>query len=209
MDTAVERGRGSRAGLAGLERIDRLVLGGVELEDAPKVGQQREHDQIADKETDANDALGRDEQKRVLNRQEIRHHARHDLEEDDAKDDGYNQRNRNLAAPDLLFALTLALMIARGEPRGQRQRLHADRERLTKRDNPANHGPAQDRMAERDGSRILDHGRDASVRTPDSNSPCRWGAHHHALHNGLSSDRLAHCLPSDQTRTRPAWPGAC
>ena len=36
--------------VAGLERVDRLVLGGVVLEDALQVGEQRDQEQVADEE---------------------------------------------------------------------------------------------------------------------------------------------------------------
>ena len=60
---------------AGLERVDRLVLGAVVLEDAPQVGQQPDQPDVGDEDGDADQPLDDDEPPGVLDRQPARQRA--------------------------------------------------------------------------------------------------------------------------------------
>ena len=51
---------------AGLEGVDRLVLGGVILEDAPKIGQQRDQREVGNQQGDPQAALDQHEPDAVL-----------------------------------------------------------------------------------------------------------------------------------------------
>ena len=62
--------------LAGLVGVDRLVLGGVVLEDAAQVGQERDQEEIGDEDRDADQPLDDHETLAVANRQLIRDQRR-------------------------------------------------------------------------------------------------------------------------------------
>ena len=214
MDARVPRSRLRSARVASLECVDGHVLCGMELEHAAQVGQQRQKQQVGDEQADADHALDDDEQDGVVNRQEVRHDAGDNLEDHDAEDHCHHQRDDDLLATELLRRLTVAALltlvpvIARRQARRQRQRLHADRERLAERHDATYDGPTQDGRAQRDRALIFHDRRNAAIRTSNRDGPRRRSPHHHALDNGLPTDGLAHRLPPNLTRTRP-WRGAC
>ena len=93
---------------------------------------------------------------------------------------------------DLVPVLALLALLLRRVVRGDRERAEADRERLAERhdaahDRQAEHAVARHRRVDR--PRDL---RDLAARGADGDGPVSWAAHHHALEDGLPSDRRCH-----------------
>ena len=66
---------------AALERVDRLVLGAVVLEDTAEVGEQRDDEDVADEDADPDHPLDDHEELRRLDGKPARHERGADLEE--------------------------------------------------------------------------------------------------------------------------------
>ena len=116
--------------LAGLVRVDRLVLGRVILEHAPQIGEQRDQAEIRDEDRDADQALDDHEPAGPLDRKQLGQETRRDLEEHHREADRDREREdqgstRQLGR-DLLVPLLAGLL--RRVVRGDRQRAEADRE---------------------------------------------------------------------------------
>jgi hypothetical protein len=77
------------------------VLGGVVLEDAPEVWDQRDQRQVDEEDGDADDALDRDEGAGRLDREEVRDQRRRHLEEHQREADRDRERDQDLPSGDL------------------------------------------------------------------------------------------------------------
>src|SRR5207302_751546 len=87
--------------LARLVGVDRLVLGGVVLEDAAQVGQERDEREIADEHRDPDQPLDDDEILPGANRQLIRDQGWPHLEHGDREPDRDEEREDESAAREL------------------------------------------------------------------------------------------------------------
>src|SRR5207248_10759858 len=176
--------------LAGLEGIDRLVLGGVVLKDAAQVGQQRDHDQIEDEDGHADAALDEHEPDAVRDRKQVGQQRRADLEERDREPDREQEREDERALRELLLGLLVVL--GRGVVGGDRERAEADRERLAERDHAADHRQSEETVTLHHRLDWAADLGDLPIRLADGDGPVRRAAHHHALEDGLPADRGAH-----------------
>jgi hypothetical protein len=172
--------------LAGLEGVDRLVLGPVVLEHAAQVGKERDRAQVDDEDGYADEALDQDEPRAVRDRQQIRKQGRADLEQRDREADRQQEREDERPARELGFRLLVVL--GRCVVRGDGQRAEADRERLAERDHaPDDRQPEEPVPLHHGLDRAADLG-DLPVRLADRDGPVRGAAHHHAFEDGLPTD---------------------
>ena len=124
-----------RQRIAGLERVDRHVLGAVVLEDALDVRRSGDHEEVAEEEGDLGEALDEvgDPGAAVVGEDEGEQEGRHEEDTDpDERDDAEHERDR--APPDLLAVLLGLDVGAPDEP------ARPDHERLVQDDETTDQG---------------------------------------------------------------------
>src|SRR6266566_5384994 len=174
--------------LTGLVGIDRLVLGGVILEDAAQIGEQRDEPEVAHEQAHADQPLVDDEPAAAADRELVGDQRRTDLEHRDREADRDCEGEDEGATRELGVDLTVLPFLPRGVVRRDGERAEADGERLAE-----GHHAAHDRQPEDDVARHrrVDRARDLrdlSRRRTDGDGPVAGAAHHHALEDRLSAD---------------------
>ena len=175
-----------RAGLVG---VDRLVLGGVVLEDAPQLAEE------ADQRRGRRPAARCGSPPSISRKTQVEpgliqfvSSAGETLKSSSEKPIA------NTKAP--ISAKRLSSSDASSSPSSVTEkraetgeRAHADRERLAQRDHAADDRQAQPAAAQRDAVDVVRDLGDAPVGTAHRHGPARRTAHHHALEHRLTTDR--------------------
>ena len=113
--------------VAGLVRVDRLVLGGVVLEDAPQRRDEAENRQVDDEDGDADEPFDEHEPAAARDRQQVGEQRRADLEDHHGEADRDEERERKRPASDLGGLRLALLLLGGGVARRDAERAEADR----------------------------------------------------------------------------------
>jgi hypothetical protein len=157
---------------------------------ALQVGEQRDQAEVGDEERDADHALD-DHEPPGVDADEVGDQRRRDLEERDREADRDREREDQRAARELGRGLLVLgrVLVLRRVVGADREGAEADRERLAERNDPAHdREPEQPVLGHRGLDRALHLG-DRAVRLANGDRPGGRAPHHHALEDGLSSDR--------------------
>src|SRR6266487_4267273 len=176
--------------LPGLVGVDRLVLRGVVLEDAPQIREQRDQRQVEDEDRDTNATFDDYEPACALDPDPVGDQRGRNLEEQDGEPDRDRKREDQLCTRELGgdFLTLFALLRFRHSRivRRDGECAKTDRQRLAERDYSTDHRQPEDQVPRHRRLDRLVYLRDVSVRLADSHGPVRGAAHHHALQDGLS-----------------------
>ena len=175
--------RVGRERVAGLERVDRHVLGAVVLEDAPDVRGPGDEREIAEEDRDPDEALDEvlDEAVVDLARGERGDEQREQEEDPDAGDRGHEEHQRDRALAQL------HALLARGERRRSDEPAGAHDQRLVQDDEPAHERQPCPAAAVEPGVEPLGRPDDAALGAAKCDRDRIATAHEHALDQGLTA----------------------
>src|SRR5215469_12089962 len=182
--------------VSGFEGEHRFVLGAVVLIHAANVFQQRCSPDEQQEQGDTNRAVYQVEdnalaENRVDPLQFRRGQQRKKLVHENEKADGDQDVDGSDPAAEfqLLARFRLRLDLVESYIGGETQGAEAERHRVPKRNDTANHRPAHPLMLFRQALQRLAVDGNLATRSAHGNAPCMRGAHHDAFENGLAADK--------------------
>ncbi len=173
--------------VAGLQRVDALVLGAVVFVDAADVRHEADAGDVADDDAEPDDALDDDHEQVAAEQvvQQVREEQRPG-EEDAADDDEGDDHH----APHRCAA-GLAVFLAQLDVGRPHQRPHAERQRLPEHDDAPDEGYAPQKARIDAAERLLARG-DVAVGPAAGDGHRPRPPNHHALDDGLAA--VVHAL---------------